>query len=82
MKALTITPGGLSDKLPTRTPIYEQVLSDNSYGFRPDRSAHDAIKRTTGFYNQKYHYVVVLDLKAYFDTVNHDLLMNFIEHSL
>ncbi len=61
------------------SPIYEQVFSDNSYGFRPGRSAHDAIKRVTGLYNQGYHYVVDLDLKAYFDTVNHDLLMNFIE---
>lgn len=36
-------------------------------------SAHDAIQSVTELYNQGYHYVVDLDLKAYFDTVNHDL---------
>ncbi|EIW12932.1 reverse transcriptase/maturase family protein [Lactiplantibacillus pentosus KCA1] len=64
------------------SPIYEQVFSDNSYGFRPGRSAHDAIKSVTSLYNQGYHYVVDLDLKAYFDTVNHDLLMNFIQQQV
>jgi len=64
------------------SPIYEQVFSDNSYGFRPERSAHDAIKKVTSLYNQGYHYVVDLDLKAYFDTVNHDLLMNFVQQQI
>ncbi|MFC6164796.1 group II intron reverse transcriptase/maturase [Lactiplantibacillus dongliensis] len=64
------------------SPIYEQVFSDNSYGFRPGRSAHDAIKKVTSLYNQGYHYVVDLDLKAYFDTVNHDLLMNFVQQQI
>lgn len=64
------------------SPIYECVFSDNSYGFRPHRSAHDAIKKVTSLYNQGYHYVVDLDLKAYFDTVNHDLLMNFLEQQV
>jgi len=61
------------------TPVFERVFSDNSFGFRPNRSAHDAIKRVTEFYNQGYHYVIDLDLKSYFDTVNHDLLMKFIK---
>lgn len=60
------------------TPVYEPIFSDNSFGFRPNRSAHDALNRVTELYNQGYHYVVDLDLKAYFDTVNHDLLMKFI----
>lgn len=64
------------------SPVYEQVLSDNSFGFRPDRSAHDAVKRVVKLYNQGYHYVVELDLKVYFDTVNHDLLMKFIEREI
>lgn len=64
------------------SPIYEQVFSDNSFGFRPNRSAHDAVKRVASLYNQGYHYVVDLDLKAYFDTVNHDLLMGFIEQQI
>lgn len=48
------------------TPVFEKVFSDNSFGFRPNRSAHDAIKRVTEFYNQGYHVVIDLDLKAYF----------------
>lgn len=60
------------------TPVFERAFSDNSFGFRPNRSAHDAIKRVTEFYNQGYHVVIDLDLKAYFDTVNHDLLLKFI----
>ncbi|AUJ31508.1 hypothetical protein BSQ50_02405 [Liquorilactobacillus nagelii] len=49
------------------TLIFEQVFSDSSFSFRPHRSAHDAIRQ-----------VIYLDLKAYFDTVNHDLRMKFI----
>lgn len=60
------------------TPIFEQVFSDSSFGFRPHRSAHDAIRHVIGLYNQGYHYVIDLDLKAYFDTVNHDLMMKFV----
>lgn len=59
-------------------PRFERVFSDHSYGFRPHRSAHDAIHRVVSLYNRGYHHVVDLDLKAYFDTVNHDLLMKFI----
>ncbi len=61
------------------SPIYERIFSDNSFGFRPNRSAQDAAKRVVSLYNRGYHYVVDLDLKAYFDTVNHDLLMKFLE---
>lgn len=61
------------------TPVLEKVFSDNSFGFRPNRSAQDAIKRVTRLYDQGYHYVIDLDLKAYFDTVNHDLLMKFMK---
>lgn len=62
------------------SPVFEKVFSNNSFGFRPNRSAHDAIKRVTEFYDQGYHTVIDLDLKSYFDTVNHDLLMKFIKH--
>ncbi|MDF7639203.1 reverse transcriptase domain-containing protein [Lactobacillus sp. ESL0791] len=55
------------------------MFSDNSYGFRPDRRAQDAVRKWSNNYNQGYHYVVSLDLKAYFDNVNHDLLMKFLE---
>lgn len=61
------------------SPVFEQVFSNSSFGFRPGRSAQQAIKQVTTFYNEGYHRVVDLDLKAYFDTVNHDLLVKFIE---
>jgi RNA-directed DNA polymerase len=61
------------------SPVYEQIFFDNSFGFRPTRSAHDAIKRAIIFFNEGYHYVIDLDLKAYFDTVNHDMLIKFLE---
>ncbi|WP_441794958.1 reverse transcriptase domain-containing protein, partial [Limosilactobacillus reuteri] len=49
------------------TPIFERVFSDNSFGFRPHRGAHDAIAKVVDLYNQGYRRVVDLDLKAYFD---------------
>jgi len=61
------------------SPIFEKIFSDNSFGFRPNRSAHDAVKRVVSFYKQGYHVVIDLDLKSYFDTVNHDLLIKFIK---
>lgn len=61
------------------TPTLEKVFSDNSFGFRPIRSAHDAIKRVVSLNDRGYHYVVDLDLKAYFDTVNHDLLNEILD---
>ena len=61
------------------TPIFEQIFSDNSFGFRPGRGAQDAIARVTELYNQGYRWVVDLDLKAYFDNVNHDLMMKYLQ---
>ena len=60
-------------------PIFETVFSDNSFGFRPKRSAQMAIMRAKTYYEQGYKYVVDIDMKAYFDTVNHDKLMFYIE---
>ena len=63
-------------------PLFEPEFSDNSYGFRPNRSAHDAVKKAKSYYEQGYRYVVDIDMKAYFDTVNHDKLMYFIERKV
>lgn len=60
------------------SPIFEEVFSDNSFGFRPKRSAHDALKMSQGFINNGYKWSVDLDLEAYFDTVNHDKLIGLI----
>jgi RNA-directed DNA polymerase len=60
------------------TPIFEKTFSDNSFGFRPKRSAHDAVKRCQEYINQGYGWVVDTDLQAYFDTVNHDILIRLV----
>jgi len=60
-------------------PTYEKIFSDNSYGFRPSRSAHQAIKQTKEYYEQGYTQVVDIDLAQYFDTVNHDLLIGMVK---
>ena len=63
-------------------PLFEPEFSDNSYGFRPNRSAHDAVKKAKSYYEQGYRHVLDIDMKAYFDTVNHDKLMYFIERKV
>jgi group II intron reverse transcriptase/maturase len=59
-------------------PIFEKDFSDSSYGFRPGRSAHQAIKRCKEYCEQGYLHVVDIDLAQYFDTVNHDVLMDMV----
>lgn len=60
------------------TPLYEPTFSDSSHGFRPGRSAHDAVKEWQKEGNQrgKQCYVVDCDLKSFFDTVDHQKLMS------
>ena len=57
------------------TPMYEKVFSESSYGFRPNRSAHDALRRGSAYVEGVYGIVVDLDLEKFFDKVNHDRLM-------
>ena len=54
---------------------YEPRFSEHSYGFRPRRSAHDAVKAAQGHIQEGYQWVVDMDLAKFFDTVNHDRLM-------
>ena len=63
-------------------PIFEPVFSDSSYGFRPKRSAHQAIKRAKSYYELGYTQVVDIDLAKYFDTVNHDILMDMVREEV
>lgn len=58
------------------TPILEPVFSDSSYGFRPGRSARDAVLQAKGYVESGFEYVVDIDLESYFDRVNHDILMD------
>jgi RNA-directed DNA polymerase len=56
-------------------PIFEPNFSDNSFGFRPGRSAHGAVLRAREYIEQGSEWVVDLDLEKFFDRVNHDVLM-------
>jgi RNA-directed DNA polymerase len=58
------------------TPIWEPLFSENSYGFRPGRSAQDAVKKVQSYQNEGLKIVVDLDLEKFFDEVNHARLMS------
>lgn len=60
------------------SPIFEKKFSDNSYGFRPNRSAHQAILKCKEYMDKGYRWAVDIDLEKYFDTVNHDKLIGLI----
>lgn len=64
------------------TPIFEKQFSDNSYGFRPGRSAHDAIKKCQTNIDEGYKYVVDMDLEKYFDTVNQSKLVEVLSRTI
>ena len=59
-------------------PIYEPLFSDNSYGYRPGRSAKDAIQKIKEYAEQGFTHAVALDLSKYFDTLNHEKLLNLL----
>lgn len=64
------------------TPMYERQFSDGSYGFRPDRSAHDALRRAQEILNHGYEYAVGIDLERFFDTVNQSYLIELLSHTI
>ncbi|HFT7668603.1 TPA: reverse transcriptase domain-containing protein [Serratia marcescens] len=55
---------------------WDVSFSHSSYGFRPGRSAHQAVKQAQEYIGSGYHWVVDLDLEKFFDRVNHDVLMS------
>jgi len=57
-------------------PILDPTFSDYSYGFRPGRRAHDAVKQAQRYVQEGRHIVVDIDLAQFFDRVNHDILMD------
>lgn len=57
------------------TPMFEAVFSPHSYGFRPGRSAHQAVEQSQEYIREGYDWVVDIDLEKFFDRVNHDMLM-------
>jgi RNA-directed DNA polymerase len=55
--------------------LWDPTFSEHSYGFRPHRSAHQAVARAQQYVAEGYKYVVDIDLEKFFDRVNHDMLM-------
>lgn len=64
------------------TPIYERQFSQTSYGFRPQRGCHDALRRAQKTVNEGYKYVVDLDLECFFDTVSHSKLIEILSRTI
>ena len=64
------------------TPIYEPLFSDLSFGYRPGRSAQMAILKVKEYAEQGYSQAVLVDLSKYFDTLNHELLMNLLRKNV
>jgi len=60
------------------SPIFEKIFSNNSYGFRPNKSAHQAIFKCKEYMDNGYRWAVDIDLEKYFDTVNHDKLIGLV----
>ena len=63
-------------------PIYEPLFSEGSYGYRPGRSAQDAIYKIRGYAEDGYEWAVQLDLSKYFDTLNHEKLLNLLRKEI
>ncbi len=64
------------------SPIFEEQFSDNSYGFRPKRSAEQAVIKALEYLNDGYEWIVDIDLEKFFDTVNQDRLITIIGRTI
>ena len=64
------------------TPIFEPKFIDGSYGYRPNRSAQQAIQKVKKYAEEGYTTAVEIDLSKYFDTLNHELLMNMVREEV
>jgi len=63
-------------------PIYEEKFSEQSYGFRPKRSARQAVEKARQYIQSGYTWTVDIDLAQYFDTVNHDRLIRTLSYTI
>ncbi len=63
-------------------PIYEPLFSENSFGYRPGKSAKDAIRKVKEYAEQGYIHAVSIDLSKYFDTLNHTILLNLLRRDI
>ena len=58
------------------TPVFDPHFSEYSFGFRPHRSAHQAVRKVEKDIREGYRHAVDIDLEKFFDTVDHDVLMS------
>lgn len=63
-------------------PLYDPTFSDSSFGFRPDRSAIQAVTQEKEYYEQGYTYAVGIDMEKFFDTLQHDFIMNILRERI
>ncbi len=68
--------------LQVMTPIYDPGFSEHSYGFRPGRSAQDAVRAAQGYFREGKGWLVDFDIKKFFDHVNHDILLGRIGQTI
>ena len=64
------------------SPIYEEIFSEYSYGFRPNRDCHGAMMQVLEYLNQGFEWVIDLDIEKYFDTVNHNKLISILREKV
>lgn len=64
------------------SPMFEPQFCETSYGFRPNRSAHDALKKCKEYADQGYKYVVDMDLERFFDTVNQSKMIEILSRTV
>jgi len=64
------------------TAMYDCGFSESSYGFRPSRSAHQAVRQARSYLNEGYTFIVEMDLEKFFDKVNHDKLMTILSRRI
>jgi len=62
--------------------LFEPQFSENSYGFRPRRNAHQALRKCKEYITEGYNYVVDMDLEKFFDTVNHSKLIEVLSRTI
>lgn len=59
-------------------PRFEYEFSESSFGFRPDKSLHQAVMKAQGYINEGFQYIVDIDLKTFFDEVDHCYLLQLL----
>ncbi len=64
------------------SPVYEKQFSQSSYGFRPKRNAHQALRQCQGYITEGYKYAVDMDLEKFFDTVNQSKLVEVLSRTI